>query len=249
MHVLSKSILLTLSFVSASVFAAQTSSTCPAQNYEMALRYQQKSAEVMALQLQTYRLAQERFDQKVSQLSAPEKAAVVLDLDETVIDNSALLVRDVEKCHDFTQWDTWDSWEQHGHPKLIPGAKAFLDNVDSKKVRIFYVSDRFEKNKAQTIATLKKLGLPQVSEQNILLDTEPKEQRRQKIMRDYQIIMLFGDSLPDFAAQFKPKKSADAQRQLVTESAKHFGDDWFVLPNAAYGAWSKYDTDAWKEKE
>ena len=93
MHVLPKSLVLTLSFASASVFAAQASSSCPPQNYEMALRYQQKSAEIMAIQLQTYRLAQERFDQKVSQLSAPEKAAVVLDLDETLIDNRAQIGR------------------------------------------------------------------------------------------------------------------------------------------------------------
>ncbi|MBZ2399251.1 5'-nucleotidase, lipoprotein e(P4) family [Erwinia amylovora] len=247
MHLLKKAVLLTLSFTSASVLAAATSSSCPAQNNELALRYQQKSAEVMALQLQTYRFAQERFNQKFGQLRAAEKAAIVLDLDETVIDNSALLVRDANQCHDYTQWDTWDSWEQHGNPRLIPGAKAFLDNVNNKKVRIFYVSDRTEKNKAQTMATLRKLGLPQVSEQNILLDTESKEKRRAKIMQDYQIIMLFGDSLPDFAAQFKPKKSADSQRQLVSESAAHFGDDWFVLPNSAYGAWSAYDTEAWKE--
>ncbi|AUX72695.1 5'-nucleotidase, lipoprotein e(P4) family [Erwinia pyrifoliae] len=247
MHVLKKAVLLTLSFTSTAVLAAAASSSCPAQNYEMALRYQQKSAEVMALQLQTYRFAQARFDQKLGQLSAPEKAAIVLDLDETVIDNSALLVRDAKECHDYTQWDTWDSWEKHGNPRLIPGAKAFLENVNNKKVRIFYVSDRFEKNKAQTMATLKKLGLPQVSEQNVLLDTESKEKRRAKIMRDYQIIMLLGDSLPDFAAQFKAKKSAESQHQLVSESAAHFGDDWFVLPNSAYGAWSTYDTEGWKE--
>lgn len=162
MHLLKKAVLLTLSFTSASVLAAATSSSCPAQNNELALRYQQKSAEVMALQLQTYRFAQERFNQKFGQLRAAEKAAIVLDLDETVIDNSALLVRDANQCHDYTQWDTWDSWEQHGNPRLIPGAKAFLDNVNNKKVRIFYVSDRTEKNKAQTMATLRKLGLPQV---------------------------------------------------------------------------------------
>ena len=245
MNSIIKALMLALPVLSASAVAADNT-LCEPKAYEMALRYQQKSAEVMALQLQTYRFASERFNDKVSGLKAPEKYAVVMDLDETVLDNTPLLVRDMEQCHDYTKWDTWGDWEKQGHPGLIPGAKAFLDNVDHHKVRIYYVSDRTNENKTDTLKTLQSLGLPQVSEESVLLDTGTKEERRQAIMKNQQIIMLFGDSLPDFAAQFKNKKPTEEQRQLVESNSQHFGADWIVLPNAAYGSWSKAKLDSWK---
>ena len=49
----------------------------------------------------------------------------------------------------------------------------------------------------------------------------------------------------DFAVQFKNKKPSEQQRELVEASKAHFGDDWIVLPNAAYGAWSKATLDSW----
>ena len=123
--------------------------------------------------------------------------------------------------------------------------KAFLDHVNQSKVRIYYVSDRMQENKADTLRTLEALGLPQVSDESVLLDTVSKEERRQSILKKQQIVMLFGDSLPDFAVQFKNKKPSEQQRELVEASAEHFGNDWIVLPNAAYGSWSKATPDSW----
>lgn len=246
MYSMSKILLLVLPVLSVSAVAAGEQ-PCEPKAYEMALRYQQQSAEIMALQLQTYRFATEHFNNKIQGITSPEKYAVVLDLDETVLDNTPLLVRDVEHCHDYTKWDTWSDWEKQGHPGLIPGAKAFLENVNHHNVHIYYVSDRTQENKKDTINTLKSLGLPQVSESSILLDTAPKEARRQTILQNQQIMMLFGDSLPDFAVQFKNKETAGEQRKRVESSAQHFGDDWIVLPNAAYGSWSKADLNSWKK--
>ena len=244
MNSMAKALLLALPVLSATATAAERD-LCEPKAYEMALRYQQKSAEIMALQLQTYRFATERFNEKVKDLKTPENYAVVMDLDETVLDNTPLLVRDTEQCHDYTKWDTWSDWEKQGKPGLIPGAKAFLDHVNQSNVRIYYVSDRMQENKADTLRTLKALGLPQVSDESVLLDTVSKEERRQSILKKQQIVMLFGDSLPDFAVQFKNKKPSEQQRELVEASKAHFGDDWIVLPNAAYGAWSKATLDSW----
>ncbi|MCW4986199.1 5'-nucleotidase, lipoprotein e(P4) family [Enterobacter mori] len=244
MNSMAKALLLALPVLSATATAAERD-LCEPKAYEMALRYQQKSAEIMALQLQTYRFATERFNEKVKDLKTRENYAVVMDLDETVLDNTPLLVRDTEQCHDYTKWDTWSDWEKQGKTGLIPGAKAFLDHVNQSNVRIYYVSDRMQENKADTLRTLKALGLPQVSDESVLLDTVSKEERRQSILKKQQIVMLFGDSLPDFAVQFKNKKPSEQQRELVEASKAHFGDDWIVLPNAAYGAWSKATLDSW----
>ena len=244
MNSMAKALLLALPVLSATATAAERD-LCEPKAYEMALRYQQKSAEIMALQLQTYRFATERFNEKLKELKTPENYAVVMDLDETVLDNTPLLVRDTEQCHDYTKWDTWSDWEKQGKPGLIPGAKAFLDHVNQSNVRIYYVSDRMQENKADTLRTLKALGLPQVSDESVLLDTVSKEERRQSILKKQQIVMLFGDSLPDFAVQFKNKKPSEQQRELVEASKAHFGDELIVLPNAAYGAWSKATLDSW----
>ena len=56
-------------------------------------------------------------------------------------------------------------------------------------------------------------------------------------MMRYQIIMLFGDSLPDFATIFLEPQTTEHQRIRVEEMAHRFGDDWFILPNASYGTW------------
>ncbi|MFI8417112.1 5'-nucleotidase, lipoprotein e(P4) family [Serratia sp. NPDC078593] len=242
---LSALLIATLPLLSFSSFATEKSTLCAPQKYEMALRFQQQSAEIMALQLQTYNIAQQRFQQLLTTEKFEKKPAIVLDLDETVIDNSPLLVRDIQRCHDYTNWDTWGAWEEKGQPKLIPGAKAFLEHVNQQQVKIFYVSDRFQKNKAHTLTTLKSLGLPQVDENSVLLDSDSKEVRRQNIKKEYQIIMLFGDSLPDFSPAFNSKNAVAEQRKQVAKHQAHLGKDWFVLPNASYGAWSQAKLDAW----
>ncbi|CAM3702978.1 Lipoprotein E precursor [Vibrio aerogenes CECT 7868] len=228
-------------------FAANSEQLCQPKAYEMALRYQQRSAEIKALQRQTYQLAQLRFGQLVQENQSQKKPlAVVFDLDETVLDNTPMMVRDMNNCLDYTTWDHWKDWERQGHPTLIPGAKQFLDTVDQKKISIYYVSNRYDETKASTIKTLKALGLPQVSPQTVLLYKDSKEARRQHIRQTHHIIMLLGDSLPDFAPQYKNKKPVGYNQKLVEKDAAHFGYDWIVFPNAAYGSWTKASLNSWK---
>ena len=166
------------------------------------------------------------------------------DLDETVIDNSALLVRDMQACHDFTAWDTWKVWEREGHPRLIPGARAFLDYANAHGVTIFYVSDRYDENKAATLATLKALRLPQVNDAQVRLLGPSKAERRAAIERDYRLVLQLGDSLADFSGDFHHADLA-TQKRLVAEQAAHFGDDWIMFPNASYGSWSDATLEGW----
>lgn len=77
---MAKALLLALPVLSATAAAtAAGRDLCEPKAYEMALRYQQKSAEIMALQLQTYRFATERFNEKLKDLKTPENYAVVMD--------------------------------------------------------------------------------------------------------------------------------------------------------------------------
>ncbi|WP_280568081.1 HAD family acid phosphatase [Chromohalobacter sp. 296-RDG] len=223
---------------------ADSSSSCAPQKYAMALRYQQQSAEIQALQRQSYALATARLKQMLAEHPDADDLAIMTDLDETVIDNSALLVRDMQACHDFTGWDTWKVWEREGNPRLIPGARDFLDYADSNDVTIFYVSDRYQENKGATVETLESLQLPQVSDSQVRLLGPSKAKRRQAIESDYDLIMQLGDSLADFSQDYHHADLA-TQKDLASDDAAHFGDDWIMFPNASYGSWSDAELKAW----
>ncbi|WP_051201627.1 5'-nucleotidase, lipoprotein e(P4) family [Paracoccus aminophilus] len=225
--------------------AEEAKTLCAQEAYAMGLRYQQQSAEVDAIQRQAYALARIRLDEALAAAKPDEKLAVITDLDETVIDNSALLVRDMQACHDFTTWDTWKHWERDGDPALIPGALEFFKYADEKGVAIYYISDRYDENKPQTLATLEKLGLPKVSNDTVLLLGPPKQERRAAVQKDYKVVLQLGDTLHDFSEDFVSKVPVDKQRELVAEQAEHFGRDWIVLPNSAYGTWRKSELKAW----
>jgi len=220
---------------------------CPVSEFTMGLRFQQQAAEVKALQLQAYNIATMRLDAAVKGVKDTSKLAIVSDLDETVIDNTPLLARDTANCHTYNAWDTWLPWERDGHPTLIPGAKAFLDHANSLGVTIRYISDRADKQKSYTIASLKDLDLPQVSETSVMLLGPAKAKRREIVSKTYKIVLLLGDTLHDFDNRFR-KVPLDTQKVTVDKEASKWGNKWIVFPNSAYGTWSKAHLKAWDEK-
>lgn len=235
-----------VAFAAAPASSTGTSSSdpvCPAREYAMGVRYQQ-SANAAAAQRQGWLLAQERLEDVLDDRKPGERLAVVSDLDETALDNTPLLARDLEACHDYTSWDTWSDWELEGEPTLTPGALEFFTYAHRKHVGIFYISDRFAENKDATLATLRELGLPQVRPDHVLLYGTSKEERRQVVAKDHEIVLLLGDSLPDFHDDFDGAGPQE-QQELVDKYADHFGRDWIMFPNAAYGTWRKAALRAW----
>lgn len=224
--------------------AAAPADACPVRDFTMGLRFQQQSAEVRALQRQAYTLATLRLDAAVAAAPDPAKLAVVTDVDETVIDNSALLARDLAACHTYDAWDTWLPWEREGNPTLLPGAKEFFDHANSLGVAIYYISDRADEQKDFTLKTLAALGLPQVDAAHVLLLGPPKVERRAVVAKDHQIVLLLGDTLHDFDARFR-KTPLNKQIATVEAEKAKWGTEWIVFPNAAYGTWSKAPLAPW----
>lgn len=245
-HYLKPVLVTALGLLMAQTAAAQDtpSADCPVAEFTMGLRFQQQSAEVRALQLQAFNIATEKLNAAVKAVDDPSTLAVVTDLDETVVDNSPLLARDLANCHMYDAWDTWLPWERDGKPKLIPGAKEFLDHADSMGVAIRYISDRAHEQKEHTLATLTELGLPQISEDNVLLLGPPKVERRAIVSANHQIVLLIGDTLHDFDGRFR-KTPLDEQQATVAEEAAKWGTEWIVLPNASYGTWSEAPLTVW----
>lgn len=232
---------------------AATANPCndPVTQYYRALQYQQ-SANNAALQLQTWRNARVQLDRILTRRATHhlpnKKLAVMTDLDETVLDNSALLARDFKQCHTYTTWDTWNDWELHGNPRLIPGARAFFDYAASKRIAIYYVSDRYQQNIDSTLATMRRLGLPQAVESHTMLYTtaaNTKAVRRAAIKKHHTLVMQFGDQLLDFNGSFSGL-SPQQQHARAQKFNSHWGRDWIMLPNAAYGGSTSATLRAWQ---
>lgn len=210
----------------------------------MAIRYQQRSAEVKALQRQCYALATLRLRAAVEANGGTGAGlAVVSDIDETILDNTAVMAHAMTLEH-HNNIETWKLWEREGMPHLIPGAADFLAMADGLGVTIFYLSDRFDENKLATIATLSRLGLPQVSAAQVQLFGPPKAERRAAIEKDHRIVLQLGDTLHDFHGAFADV-TLDEQHRLAEDHADRFGDDWIVFPNAAHGTWMEAELYPW----
>nr|WP_256447473.1 HAD family acid phosphatase [Paracoccus sp. C2R09] len=214
-------------------------------DHRIAIRYQQASAEVRALQRQCYALAAMRLRDAVEQTGSGEGLAIVSDIDETILDNSAVMALSMENHDRLDHVDMWKSWERDGDPHLIPGAADFFHLADSLGVTIFYLSDRFDENKMATIATLSRLDLPQVSAEQVLLFGPPKADRRALIERDHRIVLQLGDTLHDFDGIFAGI-GLDDQHRLANDHADRFGQDWIVFPNAAHGTWIEAELRPWR---
>ena len=210
-----------------------------------AILFQQHAAEFRALAYQAFNIARTRLDEdfdkknlkKLPKAERNKPRAVVVDIDETVLDNSPHQAFLVKKKLPFVA-RTWFEWGEKRSAKAIPGAVEFLNYANSKGARVFYVSNRFNTQKQATIDNLKSTGFSDVSEETVLLmtDNSSKEPRRLKILEKYRIVLLIGDNLNDFSEAFENKSIQE--RFSATENAKNlFGSRFIMIPNAMYGAW------------
>lgn len=203
----------------------------------MATAYVQHSSEYRALCYQAYENAGEALRDIMA--DPPAKPAVVLDLDETVLDNSPYAGWQILNNQPFAR-DTWQQWTMLAQADTVPGSSAFLHLANQLGVQIFYVSNRRVEEKEATLKNLRNLGLPQVADSTVYLrdTTSSKVYRREAIAKKgYEIVMLIGDNLDDMAGIFERQKT-NATRKAVVDSLRHlWGTKYFVLPNPVYGAW------------
>ncbi|KGR72682.1 5'-nucleotidase, lipoprotein e(P4) family [Streptococcus phocae subsp. salmonis] len=202
----------------------------------MSVLWYQQSEEAKALYLQGYQVARQRLDTILGQESE-KPYSIVLDIDETVLDNSPYQAKNIKEGTSFTP-DSWDVWVQKKSAKPVAGAKEFLTYANEKGVQIYYVSDRTTKQVDPTMENLEKEGLPVQGKDHFLFYEEgmkSKESRRQKVLETTNLVMLFGDNLVDFA-EFS-KTSRDDRKALLEELHKEFGNKFIIFPNPMYGSW------------
>lgn len=205
----------------------------------MSILYHQYSSEYKALMYQSYNLAKQRIAEAVKSKAEGENLAVVLDIDETVLDNSPCMAKQVLNNASYPVY--WKEWCELAIAEPIPGVVSFLQYADSLGVNIFYVSNRKDELLVATEKNLRKWNLPQANINNIMLrtNTKSKEPRRKIIeSQGYTIALLIGDNLGDFTHDFQLSKCSDRDK-LVAEQQNLFGEKWIILPNSIYGKWTK----------
>lgn len=179
--------------------------------------------------------------------------AIVLDIDETVLDNSPFQARMIL---DDTGFDPqqWDLWLSKAEARAIPGAVDFLQAAKKMGVEIIYITNRTCKarignlytcpQEQDTLLNLKKCGFPAIQNNDtILLQNEQpgwtseKQSRRDLIAGKYRILMMFGDDLGDFLPNVKHNVTPEIRDRQVKKYQAYWGRKWFVLPNPDYGSW------------
>lgn len=201
-----------------------------------AAAFVQRAAEYHALCWQAFNIARLRLEEAIRQPSAKPKA-IITDIDETILDNSADEVHRSLRGIEFNLPD-WYKWTAMAAADTVPGALSFLKYAASKGVKIFYISNRDENDRAGTVKNLQKFGFPDADPEQLLLKqtSSAKEQRRQTVMKNYDVVLLLGDNLSDFS-DFYDKQSVDNRLNIVKKQADLFGNKFIVLPNAMYGDW------------
>ncbi len=205
--------------------------------------FQQRAAEYRALCLQGYNIARFQIDSYTSVSEKPK--AIITDIDETILDNSAYAVHQAYQGAEYTS-PTWYEWTDKSAADTMPGAAAFLKYVASKNIQVFYITNREDKERAGTLKNLQRFGLPNADEIHLYtkMGTSSKEVRRQQVMDRYEVVLLMGDNLADLNVLFD-KKTEEERKQNTDILAGEFGKKFIVFPNVNYGDWEssmyKYD--------
>jgi 5'-nucleotidase (lipoprotein e(P4) family) len=221
--------------------SAQMQQPAPQVSYDHLLNavlFMQTSAEYRALCYQAYNVARQSLDRDLHRRTRDRRRrAVVVDVDETVLDNSPYQGWQILTHNNFTQ-PTWSKWTGSATAQAIPGAVDFLQYAARHGVRVFYVTNRAPEELAPTKANLIKMGFPDVSDETVMLrdKVSSKEPRREAIRKRHRIVLLVGDNLNDLAQVFE-KKSIAERWQAVDDNRARWGTEYIVIPNAMYGEW------------
>lgn len=181
----------------------------------------QRAAEYRASALQTYAIARQTLDDALANGAAGSAPAVILDLDETALDNSRFAARQLVQGKTFTFGDEWTAWVNESAASAVPGAVEFLQYARSRGVTPFYITNRTTIHKAPTLVNLQQLGMP-VSEETLIVRADSstdKTARRNAVTARYRVLLYLGDAMGDFPADGDVPK--------------------LVVANPIYGSWEK----------
>jgi 5'-nucleotidase (lipoprotein e(P4) family) len=169
--------------------------------------------------------------------------AVVLDVDETVIQNLGYQYdRDVRGLG-FDE-ESWGQWEQSGEAfvRAMPGAVDAINAIRAANVTVIFNTNRRTEHAAASARAIERAGFGPVEHRRTLWlmgdtsDGSRKDGRRSRISESYCVIAMAGDQLGDFSDLFR---LPPAQRRVAAQMpgiAALWGNGWFILSNPVYGS-------------
>jgi 5'-nucleotidase (lipoprotein e(P4) family) len=197
------------------------------------IHWVRSSAEYRALTLQVYRAATARITE-LARDRAPGSWAVILDADETVLDNSEYQRRNAMRGARFEN-TSWYAWARERAAVIVPGADTFIQAVQRLGGRVAIVTNRDEPICADTRANLEAVGVRDalVLCRALVSDKNPRYRAVAEGTAGAppaEVLMWVGDNIHDF-----PDLSQDARERAGALDG--FGDRYFMLPNPMYGSW------------
>jgi 5'-nucleotidase (lipoprotein e(P4) family) len=219
-----------------------------------AVAWIQSSLEYEATAVQAYRLARLTLDAAledpqwtavIEQTGDPSglPPAVIVDVDETVLDNSYYQARMIRDDTEFGP-ETWDRWCEEAGATAIPGAVEFATYAAARGVTLFYVTNRTANLEAATRRNLVAVGFPVDEGIDTVLtrgerpewQASAKTSRRSHVAQSYRVLLSIGDDLGDFIdASGTPQE----RRARAVPHARWWGERWVMLPNPTYGSWER----------
>lgn len=243
---------------SAPVTDLESNHTCiPGQpetsnNYN-ATKWYRSSAERNAQYNQVFNIGLEKIATTVKQDKLKKHNwGVIMDIDETVLDNSQYEKGNVLSCSSYSPQSNYAFMEQKTSI-ATPGAKNFTCSVQKMGGRVVFVTNRDghfdDKIQAATVDNLKSAGLcyDNVIFANGSKDSDKTPRFNAVIAGDYsniiaidkikpiKVVAYFGDNIQDFPNI----KQSDAIKQDPNDISYYskFGQEYFSLPNPTYGSW------------
>lgn len=217
-----------------------TSSAPTSHGTTQAVLWVQSSAEYTVAVRQSYQLATARLEGAMA--GTPRSPAVVMDLDETVLDNSGFEAQQIASNASFNL-DAWYEWLGSAKGRAMPGAIEFIEQARRRGVYVYFLTNRPERFREATLKTLARLGV-QADEQHgmsLLMFGErsgwvgEKSSRREFVAERHSLLLVLGNDLNDFVdcGGLTPAQ----RRELAQQNAAHFGRDWILVPSPIWGTW------------
>jgi 5'-nucleotidase (lipoprotein e(P4) family) len=202
------------------------------------VKWVRTSAEYRALTRQAYALAGDKLPELARGLPA-QRWGVILDADETVLDNSEHQRR-LAVSHAPYDPKAWSAWVSERAAPAIAGALDFAKLVHSLGGRVVIVSNRSMADCDPTRENLRSVGF----DADLVLCMPPGEGNKNLRFERVQngtaapgmpaltVVEWIGDNIQDFP------KLTQAARTDSTALAQ-FGRKYFIIPNPMYGSWER----------
>lgn len=203
------------------------------------IHWSRNSAEHKAIFLQTYRFAASQL-RSVAAGRPAGRWGVILDADETVLDNSTFQKRraDMDSAYNET---AWNAWVTERAATALPGAIEFTRTVRELGGKVIIVTNREESVCAPTRQNLIAIGL----NADLVLCKPPGPSDKNPRFRAVQegtaspalpaipVLMWVGDNIQDFPLM------TQAVRDSSQSALSDFGRRFILLPNPMYGSWER----------